>query len=238
MTNPSNAQFEPGYGQWQPGMLAGAHLARVARVDDPEGLARVQVELLNLDSVAGQEALMWARVAVSYAGANMGAFFIPNVGDEVLVTFVNGDPRFPIVLGGLWNGSATPPETLGGSGDSVDRWSFTGKYGSRVAIVEESAGQSTIEISTPGQVKATLEETGGGKLRIETPGGSITIDSSGVKIETSSNVTVQASRVSVSAAQVSVDSALATFSGMIQCQTLQASSVISASYSPGAGNIW
>ena len=47
---------------------------------------------------------------------------IPDIDDEVLVSFVNGDPRQPIVIGGLWSGSADVPESLGGGGDSVDRW--------------------------------------------------------------------------------------------------------------------
>jgi uncharacterized protein involved in type VI secretion and phage assembly len=217
-------------------MLAGSQLARVVSVQDPLSRARVQVVLLANDGVTNQDAAIWARVAVPYAGPDRGAFFIPDVDDEVLVTFVNGDPRYPIVIGGLWNGFASPPETL--PGDRVDRWSFTGKNGSRVAIVEESEGQATIELSTPGEVSATLEESGGGKITIEAAGSTITIDSSGVSIETPGTVKVQASRVAVTAAQVKVDAAMADFTGMVKCNVLQATSVISTSYTPGAGNIW
>ena len=51
-------------------------------------------------------------------------------------------------------------------------------------------------------------------------------------------VTVEASQVKVSAGMVTVDAGMSKFSGVVQCDTLIATSVISASYTPGAGNIW
>jgi uncharacterized protein involved in type VI secretion and phage assembly len=234
--NPSAELFEPAYAHWQPGVFHGTYLAQVAAVDDPQQQARVQIRLLGCDGLDDQDAPIWARVAVPYAGPDRGAFFIPDVDDEVLVTFVNGDPRFPIVVGGLWNGNNAPPEQLGG--DRVDRWSFVGKYGARVAIVEEQQGQSVIALSTPGEVSATLEQQGGGTITITAAGSTITIDSSGVSIETPGTVKVQASRVAVTAAQVNVDAAMSRFTGMVQCDVLRANAVISASYTPGAGNIW
>src|SRR5690606_19495183 len=92
------------------------YLARVTSADDPERLARVKVELYNFDTE--RDVAMWARVAVPFAGGERGAFFIPSVGDEVVVVFLNGDARAPIVVGSLWNGSQRPPETIG---DRVDR---------------------------------------------------------------------------------------------------------------------
>ena len=122
--------------------LAGAHLAKVVSVQDPQSLSRVQVKVLSPDP--DNEAPLWARVAVPFAGNNRGAFLIPDVDDEVLVIFVGNDPRWPIVIGGLWNGSTSVPETIGG--DRVDRWTITGKNGTRIAIVEQSSGQEKVEI--------------------------------------------------------------------------------------------
>src|SRR5688572_32481373 len=111
-------------------LLQSCHLAEVISVQDPDQLARVKVRLLVLDGDGNAE--IWARVAVPFAGGDRGALFIPDVGDEVLVMFVGGDPRFPVVLGGLWNGGAQPPDQF--AGNRVDRWLFKGKAGTRVAI--------------------------------------------------------------------------------------------------------
>lgn len=209
------------------------YLARVTSVDDPERLARVKVELYNFDTE--RDVAMWARVAVPFAGGERGAFFIPSVGDEVVVVFLNGDARAPIVVGSLWNGSQRPPETIG---DRVDRWSITGKAGTRIAIVEESEATATIECSTPGGVTVTVTDESGGKVEVECAGNTITIDSNGVSVQAAAKVNVTASSIDMTAAQVNVNAAIATFSGTVQCQVLQASSVVSASYTPGAGNIW
>jgi len=60
----------------------------------------------------------------------------------------------------------------------------------------------------------------------------------GVTIKAASKVTVQAATVQVSAGTVTVDAAMATFTGVVKCEILIATSVISTSYTPGAGNIW
>jgi uncharacterized protein involved in type VI secretion and phage assembly len=216
----------------------GSYLAKVVSVQDPESLSRVQIRLLSFDQVGDQDAEIWARVAVPFAGDNRGAFLIPDVDDEVLVTFINGDTRFPIVIGSMWNGSASVPEQLGGGGDSVDRWSITGKLGTRVAIEEVNASSARVLITTPNGVSGEFTDAGGGKVEFKTSGTTMTIDSQGVTVNTSMNLTVQATQVSVSAAMVTVDAGISKFSGVVQADTVICNSIISASYTPGAGNIW
>lgn len=219
-----------------PGLFAASYLAEVVSVQDPLRLGRVQVRLLNFDGVDTQDGPVWARVAVPFAGSDRGAFFLPDVGDEVLIGFVHGDSRFAVVLGGLWNGNAAPPEELGG--DRVDRWTIVGKAGTRIAIVEESAASATIKFSTPNGVTGELTDSGGGKIQLRAAGSTITIDSSGVQIKTGASVSVKASTVDVSAGSVNVKSGMSSFSGIVQCDMLITNSVISSSYTPGAGNIW
>lgn len=221
------------------GRASTAHLALVKSVKDPDNLNRVQVSILTCDGVADQEAEVWARVAVPFAGDKRGAFFIPSVGDEVIVVFVNNDPRFPVVVGSMWNGHDHAPDQFGGSGDAVDRWLFVGKAGTKIAIVEDSSSQPTILFTTPGGVSGTLTDQGGGKVEFkDAMGSSIKIDSSGITVQTSSNVQVQASQVQVTASQVTVNAAMSTFSGMVQCDVMQATTVIATTYTPGAGNVW
>lgn len=224
--------------QLVPLLHGGSYLAKVVSVNDPEGLSRVQLRLISFDGPEQQDAPLWARVAVPFAGNNRGAFFIPDVDDEVLVSFVNGDPRQPIVIGGLWNGNADVPEQLGGNGDRVDRWTFTGKAGTRVAIVEEQPSDATISFTTPGGVSGELTDAGGGKIEFRIGGTTVTYDQQGVTVNTAMNVKVQATQVEISAAMVTVNAGMSRFSGVVQADSIITNSIISASYTPGAGNIW
>jgi uncharacterized protein involved in type VI secretion and phage assembly len=212
---------------------AGAHLARVVSVADPQSLGRVQVQLLAPD--ADNDAPIWARVAVPFAGDNYGAFLVPDVDEEVLVLLLAGDARAAVVIGALWNGATALPETLGGQ--NVDRWTLTGKAGTRIAIVEQQ-GQEKVEIETPAGVKATLTDASAGKITLEAAGNTITMETAGITVQAASKVTVSAGQVKVSAGMVQVDAGLAKFSGVVQCSTLIATSVVGTSYTPGAGNIW
>ena len=220
------------------GSLNASYLAEVVAVDDPESLSRVQIRLLSFDGVGEQDGPVWARVAVPFAGDNRGAFLLPDVGDEVLINFINGDSRLPVVVGGLWNGSAAAPESLGGAGDRIDRWTIVGKAGTRIAIVEETSGQETISLTTPGGVSCEMTDSGGGKFEINAAGTTVKIDTSGVSVQTSAKAKVQASQVEITSGMVKVDAAMSKFSGVVKCDVLQATTVISSTYTPGAGNIW
>ncbi len=211
-------------------------LAQVVSVDDPQGHSRVQIRLLSFDGVTDQDAPVWARVAAPFAGDNRGAFMIPDVGDEVLVTFVNGDTRMPVVIGSLWSGSAQPPEQLGGQ--RVDRWTLKGKAGTRIAIEEESQGSETISFTSPGGTSGRLTESGGGQIELRTGGTTVTLTGSNVNIETTLDVRVAATSVTVDAPMLTVNAGMSVFNGVIQAQTVIGTSAVFASYTPGAGNIW
>jgi uncharacterized protein involved in type VI secretion and phage assembly len=219
-----------------PGLFQSHYLGEVVSVSDPDSQSRVQVRLFNFDGLADQDGPIWARVAVPFAGADRGAFLLPDVGDEVLITFVQGDSRHPIVIGGLWNGSAPAPEQLGG--DRTDRWTLVGKAGSRIAIVEASPATATISFETPNGVTCTLTDSGGGQIEFKAAGNTIKINSEGISVQAAAKVSVQASQVEVNAGQVTVNAAVSSFSGMVRCDVLQATTVVATTYTPGAGNIW
>ncbi|HET9626570.1 MAG TPA: type VI secretion system tip protein VgrG [Kofleriaceae bacterium] len=92
-----------------PGVV-GLHNGTVQQIDqDPGGQYRVQV-LVSVLGAAAQG--IWARLASPYASSAAGLYFFPEVGDEVILGFVAGDPGFPIVLGSLYSSSQkTPPYT-------------------------------------------------------------------------------------------------------------------------------
>lgn len=216
-------------------LLYGGQLAKVVAIDDPERLNRVQVRLFAFDDIGAQDAPLWARVVAPFAGNNRGTFFMPDVDDEVLVVFIGGDARHPLVLGGLWSGSATAPADLGSEGNRFKR--IRSKNGI-VVTLDDKEGQETLTLETPGGQTLTLKDGPGSAKLEDSNGNTITLDSSGITLDCAATVKVNASKVDVTAGMVKVDAAISTFSGIVKCDTLISTSVISTSYTPGAGNIW
>ena len=214
--------------------LYGAYPATVTDIKDPDNQGRVKVKLpWTPDDGGGYE--VWARLAVLMAGASRGTWFIPDVNDEVLVLFEGGDARRPYVVGALWNGSDSPPETMDGAGNNNIK-SIVSRNNIRITL-DDSTGQEAVTIKTPQQ---SIEiKDGGRSVEIkDANGNSVKLDSSGVTVIASAQVKVQASTMQVDAGMVTVNAGMSKFSGVVQCDTLISNSVVSASYTPGAGNIW
>lgn len=215
--------------------LHGPQLAVVVSVDDPQRRNRVQVRVVGCDDADRQDAPLWARVACPFAGADRGAFLIPDVGDEVLVLFQGGDPAHPIVIGGLWNGDSEPPASIGGEGNRLKV--IRSRNGVTVTL-DDQRGQERFIAETPGGQRVTLSDGPGSVVVEDANGNSVELAASGMTVTAAARVEVKAPQVTVSAGMVTVESAMARFSGVVQCQTLITTSVVSSSYTPGAGNIW
>jgi uncharacterized protein involved in type VI secretion and phage assembly len=214
--------------------LYGAYPATVTDIKDPDAQGRVKVRLPWMpDNDGGYE--VWARLAALMAGNNRGIWFIPDAGDEVLVVFEGGDARRPYVVGALWNGSDTPPEQMDGSGNNYKK-SIVSRRDIRITL-DDQEGQETLTLKTPQQ---SIEiKDGGRSIEIkDANGNTIKMETSGITITAAAQVKVQASTVEVSAGMVTVNAGMSKFSGVVQCDTLISNAVVSASYTPGAGNIW
>lgn len=91
--------------------LAGVYYAIVTQnKDDEKKLARIKVRFPWLPG-GDEDQAHWARLAVPLIGAEFGTYVLPEVGDQVLVMFIAGDIRWPVVIGAAWNKIDTPPET-------------------------------------------------------------------------------------------------------------------------------
>jgi uncharacterized protein involved in type VI secretion and phage assembly len=219
-----------------PAWAAAAFLATVVSLDDPDRRNRVQVRLLAFDGVAQQDTTAWARVVAPFAGDNRGAFMLPDVGDEVMVVLAQGDARQPLVVGGLWNGAAaTPADTQSGG---VNRYKRIRSKNGIVITLDDMDGQETLRLETPGGQTLTLADGPGKVTLADSNGNTIELASAGVTVTAAAKVSVQAASVEVQAGTVKVDAAISTFTGIVKCDVLQSSAVISASYTPGAGNVW
>jgi uncharacterized protein involved in type VI secretion and phage assembly len=218
------------------GLWHGVYPALVADIKDPDSQGRVKVKLPWVTDAKGAVFEVWARLATLMGGNNRGSWFIPDVDDEVLVAFEAGDARRAYVIGALWNGKDAPPESMDGAGNN-HRKVIRSRNGVKVTL-DDQDGQEQLILETPGGQKVTLKDGPGAVEIIDSNGNSVKLESAGITINASAKVTVQASQVSVSAGMVQVDAGMSKFSGVVQADTVIANSVISASYTPGAGNIW
>lgn len=214
----------------------GVYPALVSDVKDPDGQGRVKVKLPWAADTGDAAFEAWARLATLMAGSGRGTWFVPDVNDEVLVAFEAGDPRCPCVVGALWNGSDSPPETMDGGG-SNDLRVIKSRSGHQIRL-DDTQGQETITVETPGGQKLTMKDTPASLEIADANGNSIKLEPAGITVTSAAKVTVNASTVEVSAGMLTVNAGMSKFSGVVQADTVITNSVVSASYTPGAGNIW
>ncbi len=218
------------------GRWYGVYPALVSDIKDPDGQGRVKVTLPWSPDTGGEQYEAWARLATMMGGNNRGTWFIPDVNDEVLVVFEGGDARRPYVVGGLWNGTDSPPETMDGAGNNYKKV-IRSRNGVRVTL-DDQDGQEKLILDTPGGQRVTMKDGPGSVVIEDSNGNSVKLETSGITVTASAKVTVNASLVQVSAGMVTVDAGMSKFSGVVQADTVICNSIISASYTPGAGNIW
>jgi uncharacterized protein involved in type VI secretion and phage assembly len=226
------SRYPRGFG----GRMYGAYPAVVKDVVDPDGQGRVKVEFPWSPDTGSGTLQLWARIATMMAGNNRGTWFIPDPEDEVLVVFLGGDPSKPCVVGALWNGSDAPPESMDSAGKN-EKKVIRSRNGVRVTL-DDKDGQEKFVVETPGGQKLSLKD-GPANIRIEdVNGNSLEFAASGVTLNVASKLSVTASTIDVSAGMVTVNAGMSSFSGVVKSDTVITNSVISASYTPGAGNIW
>lgn len=218
------------------GKFYGVYPAIVIDISDPDGQGRVKIKLPWAPDSSGSSYEVWARLATMMAGNNRGSWFIPDVDDEVLVSFEAGDTRRPYIIGALWNGRDAAPESMDSGGENNIK-SIRSRNGVKVTL-DDSSGQETLVLETPGGQSMTLKDGPGVVEIVDSNGNSIKMESSGITVTASAKVTVNASSVEVSAGMVTVNAGMSKFSGVVQADTVITNSVVSASYTPGAGNIW
>lgn len=180
---------------------------------------------------------VWARLSMPMAGADCGFWFLPEIDDEVLLAF-GGDEREVFVIGSVWNGQSRPPHKV--TSDSTRppaRGLIRTRHGLQLAF-EDVAGHERVVIETPAGQRVVLSDGPAGVEITDANGNAVLLAAHGVTVTAASRVTINAAQVEVVAGMLTVDAGMSRFSGVVQCETLITNSVVSASYTPGAGNIW
>jgi uncharacterized protein involved in type VI secretion and phage assembly len=218
------------------GRFYGLYPALVSDVRDPARQGRVKVTLPWSPDTGSDRYEVWARLATPMGGDRRGLWAVPDVNTEVVIAFEGGDPRHPFVLGGLWNGQDAPPETMDGAGRNL-RKVFRSRNGVKVTL-DDTDGQESLTLETPAGQQVILHD-GPGTVEVrDANGNSLKLEASGITITAAAKITLTAASAEISAATLTVNAGMSRFSGVVQADTVITNSVVSASYTPGAGNIW
>jgi len=179
------------------GLLAGVNgllIGTVLDVDDPEGgQFRVKVQVPTITS--GNEGL-WARVATLDAGDSRGVYFRPQTSDEVVLGFLNDDPREPIILGYLHSSSSKNSPLPVDAG--AEQYGFVTKEGVKL-IFDDTNKRMTLSVKTASGEKSVVINDDSGALSLSDENqNSITMDSSGITIHAGiGNVTIKGLQVMI-----------------------------------------
>lgn len=206
------------------GHLHSMQLAQVTDNADPDNRGRVKIRLQS----APME--MWASVVAPSAGDGYGASFIPRQEEIVVVAFIDQDT--PLVLGSIWCGNGSRPQ------DADPQEQHYVVRTPQETVLEFDDNDPKVELRTRSGYHITITESGGGEVKIERGSQSVTMTAADITVESAGPVNINASNVNVSASMVQVDAAMSRFSGVVQCDTIIATSVVGTTYTPGAGNIW
>ena len=202
-------------------MLFGVTPAKVTDINDPEGMGRVKVEILNLGTKG--QTTDFIRVVSPMAGKDCGIQFLPEVGDEVLIAFCGDGMTQPYVIGSLYSGREgykMPSPVKDGTNDirmiktrSGHTITFGDKEGEENIEIKSAKEMSiriddkenSIKISdkdgknlmilnaTDGIISITADK----KLELTAAGSGITIDNNGVQIKSGKNLEMTGQQVSV-----------------------------------------
>ena len=164
--------------------IQGLYNAVVAQVHaDPLNEFRVQVKVPAL-----QNQLLWARLGHPYASSGSGAFFYPEVSDEVILGFFNNDPQQPVVLGALYSSTRVPAYT------PAEKNNQKGWVTPRQLTISLEDEKKVITISTPGGNKVILDDEAKSVTINDSHGNKAVLSSSGILLDSTSSLTLKAAK--------------------------------------------
>jgi len=164
--------------------INGLQIGVVLKVEaDPDQQDRVRVRLPLVDEGEG----VWARIASMDAGKDRGSFFRPEVNDEVVVGFLNDDPRFPVILGML--NSSKSPAPLKGS-DANHEKGFVTRSKMKFVFNDE---KKSLTIDTPKGKKVEISDDSDSMVLSDQHNNKITMGAGGITIESVKDIALKSS---------------------------------------------
>jgi Rhs element Vgr protein len=173
---PSAAGLLPG--------VDGLQIAVVEKLDeDPAGEPRIKVSLPVLQA---ETPGIWARLANFYASDAFGAFFIPEIGDEVLLGYLNSDPNNPVVLGSLYSSKRKPPYEL-----SADNFTKAIVTRSKLKLEFDDDGKA-ISLITPGDNRVIISDDARSILLQDQNGNKVELNDGGIVLDSPGDISISA----------------------------------------------
>ena len=170
------------------GLLSAANGLQIGIVtalqDDPDGEDRIKV---RLPLVSDSEEGVWARLATLDAGDERGTFFRPEIDDEVVVGFLDGDPRFPVVLGQCHSSAKPAPEA---AKDDNHVKGYVSRSKMKLTFDDD---KKVVTLETPGGNKLTLSDDEKTASLVDQNGNKVTLDDGGITLESAKDLTLKAS---------------------------------------------
>jgi Rhs element Vgr protein len=164
--------------------IQGLHIGVVTAIhDDPDGEDRIKVKLPIVDA---ESEGIWARVTSLDAGESRGFFCRPEIDDEVIVGFLNDDPRDPIVLGSLYS-SAKPAPEVAAEENEIKAWVTK----SEIKLLIND-GEKSVSIETPNGNKLLISDDEGGIILSDENSNKITMNADGITIESGKDLILKA----------------------------------------------
>jgi Rhs element Vgr protein len=182
--------------------VSGLQLGVVADFEeDPDKELRVKVVLPGIDSK--KSAAVWARLAAPEAGKGRGYFFRPEPKDEVVVAFLNGDPRCPVILGALYGSKNEPPSAMGALDDKNEKRGIVTRKGSVIGFVD--GDEASVFIQTPKGGKLLLDDGEESISLSDKHGNSITMSKDGIVVKSAKELNLEADQaVQIKGSEVNV----------------------------------
>lgn len=172
--------------------IEGLHIGVVKKLDaDPDGQYKVQVSIPVLQAETDG---VWARLMQFYASEGIGAFFVPEIGDEVVLGYFNNDPSNPVILGSLYSSKRKPPYEL-----TADNYTKAIVTKSKLTL-EFDDDKKVVTVVTPAKNTIVISDDGKSILLQDQTGNKVKLSEDGILLDSPKDISIKAQgKITVSA---------------------------------------
>ncbi len=164
--------------------VSGLQIGVVMKLDeDPNKQSMIQVSVPLMQAEADG---VWARLASHYGSNGVGSFFVPEVGDEVILGFLNDDPSHPLILGSLYSSKRVPPYPVA-AGNNTKAIVTRSKL--KIEFDEE---KKVITVATPGGNQIELSDDAKTIVLLDETGNKVTLSPSGIALDSPKDIQISA----------------------------------------------